>query len=375
MQKATTGNTSAADKAGTSGANKQKRRKGLDSVAANTEKNVIPTESSNVAPNNVSSTEPSAAAEFVDPAKTDETPDAAGETVSHSPDNSEKEKIPPPPPQSTIRYRDNYFAVFIEHNDARENEDFYVRWIRKNDVFQEEPYCAELKSVERLLAKAQTIGAIPTPFLRKVQRETKARIIGEAVALALSGDVNAANQTLKDARNFINTKAEEQARIWTVQGALGAFLILTGILLLLAYNLPMLVKLYGGDLTVRELIVAASFGLIGGLFSLLQRVDRLGVAPLSGKNPHVIEASARVLTGALGGIIMYVLLRSQLIAGFIQHGNSQDVTTSEHWLTWALVIVAGVSERLIPNLMTKFETQAAGDLVVENGTQSPNSKT
>jgi hypothetical protein len=253
--------------------------------------------------------------------------------------------------KAVIRKRkDGAFLVYLDN-------DFQVRWDRTKDVFGNGSYNANPKDVERILARAQTTGAIPVPFLTEQQIETKSRIVGEAVALALSGDVQAANQTLKDARDFIRAKAVEKARIWTVEGSLASFV-------LLATFLFVVVNLNGSTesgLNVKELSIAAIFGLIGSQFSLLQRVNRLEVAPLAGAKPHVVEAFSRILVGALGGIIMYVVLRAEVFFGFIDHDLSNGV--SEHWVTWALVIVAGASERLIPDFMTTIETQAAGDLL------------
>ena len=249
------------------------------------------------------------------------------------------------------RRKDGAFLVYLDN-------DFQVRWDRTKDVFGNGSYNANPKDVERILARAQTTGAIPVPFLTEQQIETKSRFVGEAVALALSGDVQAANQTLKDARDFIRAKAVEKARIWTVEGSLVSFVVLLATFLFVVVNLNAPTE---SGLNVRELSIAAIFGLIGSQFSLLQRVNRLEVAPLAGAKPHVIEAFSRILVGALGGIIMYVVLRAELFFGFIDHNLSDRL--SEHWVTWALVIVAGASERLIPNFMTTIETQAAGDLV------------
>ena len=240
-----------------------------------------------------------------------------------------------------------------------------VRWKRKTDVFDNGVFDADPMHVERILAKAQTIGAMPTPFLTAEQREATARIIGEAVALALCGDVRAANQTLKDARNFIKAKAIEKARIWTVEGSLGSFFILAICFSAIA-NIAPEVKMESPHIIefIRELSIAAIFGLIGSQFSVLQRVDKLDVAPLAGATPHIVEAFSRIFMGALAGIIMYVILRAQLFFGFIDHKpTGQGIP--EHWVTWTLVIVAGASERLIPSFMTTIETQAAGDLVEE----------
>jgi hypothetical protein len=116
---------------------------------------------------------------------------------------------------------------------------------------------------------------------------------------------------------------------------------------------------------VKELSIAALFGLIGSQFSLLQRINHLEVAPLAGPMPHVVEAFSRILVGALGGVIMYVILRAQVFFGFIDHNVTPNDPNgvSEQWVTWALVIVAGASERMIPNFMTSIETQAVGDVV------------
>ncbi len=271
-------------------------------------------------------------------------PNGTDDTTSH--DDLEPKEL-----RAIIRKRtDGAFLVYLDNN-------LQVCWNRTTDVFENGSSNANSKDVERILAKAQTIGAMPVPFLTEQQIETRSRIVGESVALALSGDVLAANRTLKDARDFIKEKAVEKARIWTVEGSLGSFMLLAVLFIGIA--------VYGPDkiagVNLKELSIAAVFGLIGSQFSLLQRVNDLGVAPLSGATPHVVEAFSRIFVGALAGLIMYVVLRAQIFFGFIDHDPTNGV--SEHWVTWSLVVVAGASERLIPNFMTTIETQAAGDLV------------
>jgi hypothetical protein len=86
--------------------------------------------------------------------------------------------------KAIIRKRqDGAFLVYLDNEDQ-------VRWVRQKDVFAHEE-SAKPKDVERLLARAQTTSAMPAPFLTAQQIETKSRFVGEAVALALTGDVQA----------------------------------------------------------------------------------------------------------------------------------------------------------------------------------------
>lgn len=91
-----------------------------------------------------------------------------------------------------------------------------------------------------------------------------------------------------------------------------------------------------------------TFGGIGGLLSVAISIDKHEDKITRIKWQRVFAGVFRMIIAMLSGIIMYVLLKANIIGGLSDFDNNP-------YLFYALAIIAGFSQNLIPNLANKGE--------------------
>lgn len=110
--------------------------------------------------------------------------------------------------------------------------------------------------------------------------------------------------------------------------------------------------------TYESLIHMATFGAIGGMLSVSRHMDTYSVEVKYKRgwlirsilDKYLIAVMVRFSTSIFGAITLYVLLTSKFI-------NIDTITTEKGvYVLYSLAILAGFSENLVPNMMTKFET-------------------
>ena len=120
-----------------------------------------------------------------------------------------------------IRERKSCFIVFIDTNEE-------VRWLAKDLG------AASLSDDARgAISRTRLLAATPVTYLSNDQKKAWNLMIGESLALALSGNVDNAISTVEKTQNFVLSRAKETARIWFVQGSFAAF----SVMLLVGVNL------------------------------------------------------------------------------------------------------------------------------------------
>lgn len=91
-----------------------------------------------------------------------------------------------------------------------------------------------------------------------------------------------------------------------------------------------------------------TFGGIGGLLSVAINIDKHDDKISRIKWQRVFAGVFRMLIAMLSGIIMYILLNAKIVGGLDEFSKSP-------YLYYALAIIAGFSQNLIPNLANKGE--------------------
>jgi hypothetical protein len=91
-----------------------------------------------------------------------------------------------------------------------------------------------------------------------------------------------------------------------------------------------------------------TFGGVGGLLSVAINIDKHEDKISRIKWQRVFAGVFRMLIAMLSGIIMYILLKANIVGGIKNFENSP-------YLYYALAIIAGFSQNLIPNLANKGE--------------------
>lgn len=125
-----------------------------------------------------------------------------------------------------------------------------------------------------------------------------------------------------------------------------------------SYNHLVKVKTFDSHyINVQVLLVLhiVTFGGIGGLFSIAVNIDK-HQEKISSRvkwGAHSFAGVFRILIAMLSGLILYVILQSNLITlGFQKNACSEY----ENFVYYAFAILAGFSQNFVPNLMRKVET-------------------
>lgn len=266
-----------------------------------------------------------------------------------------------------IRERTSSFIVFVDNTGD-------VRWLWNDSAGA--PLSEDARNA---ISQTRLLAATPVTYLDENQKKSWNHMIGESLALALSGDAKNASATIKKTQKFLLARARETARIWFVLGSLIAFVptLIFGISLYFISNEYLSNQWF--HIPIAQAIV---FGCIGAQFSMLLRLSNLDVDPGAGKMAHYGEAIIRILLGVFAAVIAVVAVQADLIFGFVNNFNPISETIkpkggTEVWWVPAVALLAGASERFIPTFLNQIETQALtqGQNATEaNVTQQPSNK-
>lgn len=95
-------------------------------------------------------------------------------------------------------------------------------------------------------------------------------------------------------------------------------------------------------------LTSGIFGALGALVSVIQRSTGLTYSKVQTRNDAILHGLIRVFLGLIFGILLYIMLESNIILGFYDGENKTH-------LTWLLAFLAGFSERLIPEVLNSIE--------------------
>lgn len=202
-----------------------------------------------------------------------------------------------------------------------------------------------------VLARQADLEATSSLLLKEPHLEPMRRKLAEAVGRLLDDrSVVHANQMLNIAAAFLHARSLERARIWylrTMLVATSVFLIFG--LLFWKYKAGFL-SYMGFSPGAADVIVGLSMGSLGALLSVLLRSNRLPVDPSAGARVHYFEGVMRVLVGALAGAIFIMAVKTNILLSTL-NDSSNSLT-----LLMLLSLVAGASEQLLPNLISRFSS-------------------
>jgi hypothetical protein len=203
----------------------------------------------------------------------------------------------------------------------------------------------------QVLNRATELQSLPVSHLTTEQKQSFRMLIGEAVARILASDGNSggAQDALNKAETFLQARNREITRWWYLQSALGsgaAVVALAGLFWLLRdYIRPVI------GISAFDILMGAGAGASGALLSILTNSKTLGNEPYATRQIHLFLGTARILAGTLGAILIAFALKSGLVV----------VASGDRYELFLLIcMVAGLSERLVPNFIERVETGIAG---------------
>lgn len=222
------------------------------------------------------------------------------------------------------------------------DEDHYVEWSYNEEKIPQGEGWPGIFNRVSLLEAFQIDG------LSNEVRTSFRRMIGEGVArLLLSRDVGAANQILDKAEEYANARNLDLARRWYVSAA-GAVCAVALVVAFITWALQgaVMAKLGG---TAFDLLMTTCSGAVGASISLLLGTQNRPLDAIAGRPAHVFAGVTRVVTGMGGAALAALAVKVNVLAGFV-------VGTAHPFAALMLVgAVAGASERLVPDMITRIE--------------------
>lgn len=176
------------------------------------------------------------------------------------------------------------------------------------------------------------------------------RLLGEAVARMISeGNVDGAKYMLDRAEPYLHARRAELARIWYLYAAGAVAALLTLVALSLWLGKTWLVDRVGIGEPAFDVLLTGCCGGIGAFMFVLGRSSTIRMEAGAGRHIHYVEGVARVIAGIAGGVVVSLAVQADLLSGLSARLS--------HPLAFmlGLGLAAGSSERLVPNLVGKFE--------------------
>ncbi len=256
-------------------------------------------------------------------------------------------------PAKKIEYmvqRTPFYQIFL-------NEDLMIRWKfgdRSTYLSMTGPNWAEI------LNRLARLEAMPIAHLSRVIQFAFRRQLGEAIARGIHDDTEkatpelialcdkAALEGLSEAEAYLRTRNAEVARQWYLEAGLVG--LVSAVLFLLAVALfSSWIRPYPDRLLAENLLYAAGFGALGAGLSQITRLGSFPVDPGAGVTIYRLESAARFAAGIVGGVFVSLLLSAQVI------GAPFTDPSKGRLFALALSLVAGASERMVPNIIGNME--------------------
>ncbi|MBF9033573.1 hypothetical protein HKCCE2091_04920 [Rhodobacterales bacterium HKCCE2091] len=186
------------------------------------------------------------------------------------------------------------------------------------------------------------------------------REYARCVAQALLGQEAEAAEALAALQGRVERRLQNRAgaRQFTIAMvlAVGAVLVCAGLLRLDPAPTPGDVTAAG--LPVDVLLLAIMMGVVGALFSTAARLPWTEVDPSVPRLSQWIFGFQRLVAGALGAVVLYFAVASGVLDGLLAPG-AEDTSTIDSDRLAFLFLLAGFSERMVPNLLDARAGRAA----------------
>lgn len=180
------------------------------------------------------------------------------------------------------------------------------------------------------------------------QIEPFARLLGEAMARTIGDrDIKKASEILKNAEDYLQARSIENARSWYIKTACACTLPLLLFAVVIWVGQSIVKPIVGNE--AFDVLLGSLLGAAGALFSVLSRTKDIALDAAAGKSIHRLESAARIVAGSLGGLVIALAIKGNLLLGFIK--------SVDHSLAALLAIcmVAGASERFVPSFIKQVE--------------------
>lgn len=221
---------------------------------------------------------------------------------------------------------------------------FDIDWETTDDYDNEENKSDKKKRYE-IINRAAELECVPLDHHSKGIRLNYRRMIGEGVARSLEHDFENAQAMMQKATDYIKKRKEDQNRFWYLIASGIAGLICIVISLFIWINRENVAVLLG--VSGLFILLASLAGGIGALLSIILRIGKVNTDIDAGRSIHYLEGVSRIVAGCIAGLLLSLLIRSEIIFPFFKSIELKN------YALIGLSLTFGISERYIPSIITQ----------------------
>jgi hypothetical protein len=234
------------------------------------------------------------------------------------------------------------FIVFLD-------EDLFVQWLTEVE-------CDTTGEAGLILNRVSYLETISTTHFAGLPSNNSdlaefRRLLGESVARAFDGNPGSANALLDRTEELLLERSVQRARQWYLTAAtVTAILPVIGVI-----TFWLLRGLLRNSLGHNgfEVAICACLGGIGSLVFIILGARRVTLNAAYGSLTHYMEGAARVIVGVIGATLTVFAVKGNLLLGNVNAISDDKIRLA---CLCSLAIIAGASERFVPNLIKKIET-------------------
>ena len=167
----------------------------------------------------------------------------------------------------------------------------------------------------------------------------------------MDGEFDESKQFSKKAEEFLVASSEERARVWYLGSAVATAAASTVLLVIILWNPSAVISILGKNAT--EFLRYALLGALGGLISVMHTTRRANLNASQGISIHIFEGSMRIFGAIVGALLFNFAYACNLVGGVLRDGLASAQLAAGLGL---ISIVAGISEKFVPNLVSRIET-------------------
>lgn len=175
-------------------------------------------------------------------------------------------------------------------------------------------------------------------------------MLAEVVVLVLENDFCDAEKQISIVEHYLKNRNCEITRRWQLEYCfliLATILILTGIA---KYHYSCISSCLGLSIDTMNMISYPVLGTIGATLSIIQKSGKKCYDCETGRFLNFLEILSRMFASIISGFVIIYLYKWDLIfANFHSEKNAK-------YCLILICIIAGFSERLVPSIINKFET-------------------
>jgi hypothetical protein len=247
----------------------------------------------------------------------------------------------------TLIIKTKTYVIFLD-------DEFYVQWAE----FEANKYAENYGEVMNRVSYLETISTTHFAGDHSANRELLEfrRLLGEAVARVYDGAGNSATSILDQAEQLLIDRSVQRARVWYLSAAASATLLPLLLLIILWLFRTYFQEVLGRQ--VFEVAICAALGGVGALVSTIIRVRKVNLNSSAGPLIHYIEGTARVIVGIIGGLLVALAIKSNILLGIL---NNSDTDEGRLAFLGCIALISGASEQMVPNLIARIETKVGSE--------------